>query len=143
MGCGSTVRSERSMIVFGAAGRGPPALKSEADAVEFTCAARGNPRSKMVRSLIEKYIGSDPRQQYMQNMQKGRFPGRSIPTLSPPRPGVYAAFGQPGLPNLRKSGSWQYPILHLVEKDRNGTGCSVGKERLGQSGSQQPLLLGA
>jgi hypothetical protein len=49
---GSTVRSERSIVAFGAAKRGTPAVKNEADAVEFTCAARENPKSKMVRSRI-------------------------------------------------------------------------------------------
>jgi hypothetical protein len=49
------------MVAFGAAERATLAGKNEADAVEFTCADRENPNSKMVRSLIEKYIGCDPR----------------------------------------------------------------------------------
>jgi hypothetical protein len=40
------------MGAFGAAARGTPAGKNEADRVGFTCAARENPNSKMVRSLI-------------------------------------------------------------------------------------------
>jgi hypothetical protein len=43
------------MTAFGAAGRGTPAGKNEAEAVGFTCAARENPKSKMVRSLIQIY----------------------------------------------------------------------------------------
>src|ERR1035441_3686667 len=50
-------------------------LQTVVDAVKFTCAARENPKSRMVRSFIGKYIGCDPRRQYR---RKRRYSCRSI-----------------------------------------------------------------
>jgi hypothetical protein len=44
------------VVAFGATGEDASAVKNDADAGGFTCAARENPKSKMVRSLIQKYI---------------------------------------------------------------------------------------
>ena len=94
-------------MAFGAAGSGAPAVKSEADAVGFTCAARENPKSRMVRSLIQNYIGCGARWQYR---RKRRFRCRSMPYSDLPRGQVstlpLVSLGSPTSVNENRGIEW-------------------------------------